>query len=185
MRTPVIAAINGAAIGAGLTIALLTDVRYVASDAKLRFPFTRLNLVPEANATWLVPRLVGLSRALELLLSGRFFSGEEAANMGMASRALPAREVLGAAMELAREIAINCAPVATGLTKQLVHRSLEEPDRDKACRVETRLASWTGSLPDTLPGLMAFRAGREPTFGCSKHEEPPAEIDPMRALGNA
>ena len=183
MRTPIVAAINGAAIGAGLTIPLQADVRYVAADAKLAFPFTRLNLVPEANSTWLLPRLVGVSCALELLLSGRSFTGAEAAAMGMASAALPRDEVLPAALLLAHDIAAHCAPVAVGVTKQLVHRSLEEPDRARACTVETRLSAWAGALPDTSAVVAAFRSGSEPSFTGSKHERPPAEIDPMVVLG--
>ena len=162
---------------------LQADVRYVAADAKLAFPFTRLNLVPEANSTWLLPRLVGVSRALELLLSGRSFTGEEAAAMGMVSAALPRDEVLPASLRLARDIAVHCAPAAVGVTKQLVHRSLEEPDRAKACGVETRLSAWAGSLPDTGAVVTAFRSGSEPSFTGAKHARPPVEIDPMTVLG--
>jgi enoyl-CoA hydratase/carnithine racemase len=183
MRTPVLAAVNGAAIGAGLTLSLHADIRYVALDAKLKFPFTRLNLIPEANSTWLLPRLVGVSRALELLLSARFFSGAEAAAMGMASRALPADEVLPATLELAREIATYCGPTATGVAKQLINRALEEPDRTKVCTVETALTMWAGTLPDTGPAVMAMKKGRPPSFTGSKHAMPPAEIDPMLVLG--
>ena len=103
--------------------------------------------------------------------------------MGMASAALPREEVLPATLHLAREIATYCAPVATGVTKQLVHRSLEETDRTKVCGVETQLSMWSGGLPDTGPGVAAFRARSEPQFSCSKHERPPAEIDPMLVVG--
>ena len=102
LKTPIIGAINGHAIGVGMTLPMLFDIRYVAEDAKLSFVFTRRGIVPEANSTWLVPRLIGLSRGLDLLLSGRQFSGREAAEWGLASRALPADEVLPAALELAR-----------------------------------------------------------------------------------
>ena len=90
LKTPIIGAINGHAIGVGMTLPMLFDIRYVAEDAKLSFVFTRRGIVPEANSTWLVPRLIGLSRGLDLLLSGRQFSGREAAEWGLASQALPA-----------------------------------------------------------------------------------------------
>src|SRR3954452_14000986 len=89
MRTPTIAAINGAAIGAGLTTTLVFDMLIAAEDAKLRFPFVRMNLIPEANSTWMLPRLVGVSQALDLLITGRLCSGADAAGMGLVSRVLP------------------------------------------------------------------------------------------------
>lgn len=182
MRTPVLAAINGAAIGAGLTLPLQADIRYVAEDAKLRFPFARFNLIPEAGSTWLLPRLVGASSALELLLSARWFTGAEAAAMGMASAALPADEVLPATMHLAREMATHCAPLAVGLTKQMVHRSLQESDRTTMCTLETRLTMWTGTLPDTAAGISAMRKRTDPAFTGSKHDQPPVGLDPLHGL---
>ena len=137
MTTPVIGAINGHAIGAGITLPLLFDIRYVAEDAKLSFVFTRRGIIPEANATWLVPRLVGLSRGLELLLSGRTFSGREAAEIGLCSRALPADEVLPAAQQLAHDIAENTAPLSVAVTKKLVYDFMDAADRPAAipCRL--------------------------------------------------
>ena len=145
MRTPMIAAINGIAIGAGLTLTFLADIRVVADDARLRLPFVRLNVIPDANSTWLLPRLVGLSRGLELLMTGRWFTGQEAADIGLASRAVPAADVLGVALEIAREIAVNAGPVALGVTKQLVYKNLMETDRVAAFTEETRLTWWAGS----------------------------------------
>ena len=89
MRTPVIAAINGAAVGAALNVALLMDILIVAEDAKLRLPFNRIGVVPDANATWLLPRLIGTQRALELFWTGRFFDGREAVELGLALKAVP------------------------------------------------------------------------------------------------
>ena len=102
MRTPMIVAINGMAIGAGLTTTFLADIRIVAEDARLRLPFVRLNVIPDANSTWLLPRLAGVSRAMELLLTGRWFTGQEAADMGLVSKAVPVAEVLPVALEMAR-----------------------------------------------------------------------------------
>jgi enoyl-CoA hydratase/carnithine racemase len=168
MRTPTIAAINGAAIGAGLTTTLLFDIRIAAEDAKLRFPFVQMNIIPEANSTWMLPRLVGVSRALELFLTGRFVSGAEAAEMGLVSRAVPRAEVLAAALELAREIATYAAPLAAGVTKQLVYQALESGDRRGTMTAETRLTWWAGTQPDTAEGVRALMTRDVPHFKQSK-----------------
>jgi enoyl-CoA hydratase/carnithine racemase len=176
MRTPVIAAINGAAIGAALNVALLMDIVIVAEDAKLRLPFTRIGVVPDANSTWLLPRLVGTQRALELFLTGRFFTGAEAVEMGLALKAVPRSDVLSTALELAREIATYAAPAATGLTKQLVYESLLETDRQKAFARETAIIFWLGQQPDAMAGVMALMTKSEPTFTGSKHAELPDDL---------
>jgi enoyl-CoA hydratase/carnithine racemase len=179
MRTPMIAAINGIAIGAGLTLTFLADIRVVAEDARLRLPFVRLNVIPDANSTWLLPRLVGLSRGLELLMTGRWFTGQEAADIGLASRAVPAAEVLGVAQEIAREIAVNAGPVAVGVTKQLVYKNLMETDRVAAFTQETKLTWWAGSQPDTMEGVTALMSKRPPEWGQSKHLPLPEELPEM------
>lgn len=173
MRTPVIAAVNGAAIGAALNVALLMDIVIVAEDAKLRLPFARIGVVPDANATWLLPRLVGTQKALELFLTGRFFTGAEAVELGLALKAVPKEDVLPAAQELAREIATYAAPAAAGLTKQLVYRFMLETDRQKAFALETKIIFWLGQQPDAMEGVMALLQKREPSFTGSKHAEPP------------
>jgi len=174
MRTPVIAAINGAAIGAGLTTALLFDIRFAADDAKLSFPFTRLGIIAEANSTWLLSRLVGVERALDLLLTGRRFTGREAAEMGVVTRAMPRDDVLPAAKEFARDIAANTAPASVGLVKQLVYRNLGVTDRMASFVHETEVTWWVGELPDAAEGVMAFLERRAPVWTVSKHIEPPA-----------
>ncbi len=179
MRTPMIAAINGIAIGAGLTLTFLADIRVVADDARLRLPFVRLNVIPDANSTWLLPRLVGLSRGLELLMTGRWFTGQEAADIGLASRAVPAADVLGVALEIAREIAVNAGPVALGVTKQLVYKNLMETDRVAAFTEETRLTWWAGSQPDTMEGVTALMSKRPPQWSQSKHLPLPEDLPDM------
>src|SRR5580692_4694603 len=118
MRTPVIAAMNGSAVGMGITLPVSWDIRFAAADAKYGFVFTRRGLVPEAGSSWTLPRLVGVSRAMELLLSGRIFSGAEGAEMGLFSRALPAGDVLPAAQEFARDLAANTSAVSVAATKE-------------------------------------------------------------------
>jgi enoyl-CoA hydratase/carnithine racemase len=179
MRTPMIAAVNGMAIGAGLTLTFLADIRIVAEDARLRLPFVRLNVLPDANSTWLLPRLVGLSRGLELLLTGRWFTGAEAAEMGLASRAVPASDVLRVAQELARDIATNTGPVAVGVTKHLVYKNLMQADRVAAFTEETRLTWWAGSQPDTVEGVTALLNRRAPAWTQSKHVPIPDDLPTM------
>lgn len=176
LATPVLGAINGAAIGAGLTLPLLFDCCYVADDARLQFVFTRLGVAPDANSTWLVPRIVGLPRALDLLLSGRPFTGAEAAAIGLCVRALPAGEVLTATQALARDIAENTSPLAVATTKRLVHDFAQADERPAAMTRETKLIWWLGSRPDALEGPMARMEKRAPRWTDSKHTAPPADL---------
>ncbi|HUT79404.1 MAG TPA: enoyl-CoA hydratase-related protein, partial [Polyangia bacterium] len=120
VRKPVIAAIHGPAVGAGLTWPLQADIRYVATDAKLAFAFVRRGVLPELASHVILPRLAGLSRASELLLSGRTFLGAEAVEYGVATRSFPKDEVLPAAMDLARDIAVNAAPLPVAISKRLL-----------------------------------------------------------------
>jgi enoyl-CoA hydratase/carnithine racemase len=176
MRTPVIAAINGAAVGAGLTIAMLFDVRFVAEDAKLGFVFTRRGIVPDANATWLLARLAGAGRALDLLISGRFFTGADAVAYGLAAQSLPAAEVLSAALAYARDIAANTSPASVAAAKSLTYRFLQEGDRDTAFATETKLVWWSGRQPDAVEGVMSFLEKRPPAWKTSKHAEFPEPV---------
>lgn len=176
MRTPVVGAINGAAVGAGLTIAMLFDIRIVADDAKLGFVFTRRGILPDANIHWLLPRLVGLERALELLLTGRMFTGAEAATMGLALRAVARDAVLDEARALARELARSSSPSAVGLSKQLLYANLGETDRVASFAHETKVIWWAGTLPDATEGVMSFLERRDPAWTGSKHVELPEEL---------
>jgi enoyl-CoA hydratase/carnithine racemase len=176
MRTPVIGAINGAAVGAGLTVPMLFDIRIVAEDAKLGFVFTRRGIVPDANITWLLPRLIGLEKALELLMTGRMFSGSEAAAMGLALRAVPREDVLAESLALAHELARSSAPSAVGLTKQLLYASLGETDRKAAFAHETKVIWWVGEQPDATEGVVAFLERRDPAWTVGKNISLPEEL---------
>jgi enoyl-CoA hydratase/carnithine racemase len=166
VRKPVIAAVNGPAIGIGLTLPMQCDVRLVAEDAKLAFVHVRRGVIPDAHAHWTVPRAVGFARATELLLTGRTFSGREAAEMGLASRALPTAEVLPAALELARDIAVNTAPLSVALSKRLLWQS-PPPDRDEVERLETELHRHLMGKPDAREGVVAYLERREPRWDAS------------------
>lgn len=173
MRTPVIGALNGSAVGMGLTLPMQWDIRYAAEDGKYGFVFNRRGIVPEAGSTWIVPRLAGVSRAMEVLLSGRIFSGSEGAEIGLFSRALPAADVLGAAQDLARDIAANTAPVSVAATKALVYRGLEDPDRDAAHELESGVFRWSGKQPDAAEGVTSFLEKRPAEWRMSKNADVP------------
>ncbi|MYL08192.1 MAG: hypothetical protein F4015_01630, partial [Acidimicrobiia bacterium] len=120
VRKPVIAAINGHAVGLGMTMALQCDIRYIAADARWGIVQNRRGVLPDFRSHWTLPRTVGHAKALEILLTGKMYTGQEAAEMGLATAALPAEEVLPAAMETARDIAINVAPVSVAFSKRLL-----------------------------------------------------------------
>ena len=164
MRTPIIAAMNGAAVGLGLTFPLQWDIRIVNETAKYGFVFTRRGLIPEQNSLWLLPRLVGFSAAIELLLTGRLFTGAQAAGMGIATQALPGDQVLARAYEIADEIAAQTAPLAVGLTKELAYELLGCDDREAAFHREWEYFRWMGRQPDSAEGVAAFREKRPPRF---------------------
>ncbi len=168
LRTPVIGAINGAAVGVGLTLPLQWDIRVVAADAELSLPLCRRGLIPEANSLWLLPRLVGLSRALQIMLVGDPFSGADAVAWGLATEALPRPEVLPRARAIAAAIATDTSPAAVTLVKQLAYRFLTESDRDRAHEEERRAFAWIAAQPDVAEGLRAFRDGRAPNWQTSK-----------------
>lgn len=164
LRTPIVAAINGAAVGMGITYPMMWDIRIAADDAKIGFVFTRRGLVPEGNASWLLPRLVGAGAALELLLTGRVITGSEAAELGLVNRAVPRDEVLPTAIDLATDLAINTAPAAVALTKRMVYRYLEHGDRWSARREELRAFAWTARQPDAAEGVRSFLERRAPEW---------------------
>jgi enoyl-CoA hydratase/carnithine racemase len=173
LNTPIIGALNGAAIGVGLTLPLQWDIRLAAADAPLAFAFTRLGLIPEAGAHWFLPRLVGSSRAAELLLTGRRFTGAEAESWGLVSRSLPADEVLPAALQIARDIADNVSPLAASVVKKLLNEFAGLPAPDAAVARENDLLAWIGGQPDVAEGVSALRERRTPTWKTSKHTPVP------------
>jgi enoyl-CoA hydratase/carnithine racemase len=158
---PVVAAINGHAIGVGLTFALACDLRFVAEEAKLAFAFVRRGVLPGYGSHAIAARVAGLSNAADLMLSGRTFLGSEAAARGLASRALPAPEVLPAALAWARDLAENAAPVSVALSKRLLWRDVAA---DAMRRREDRLFAWCGNQADAREGVDAFLAKREPRW---------------------
>ena len=169
---PVVAAINGHAVGVGLTFPLTCDVRFVAEDAKLQFAFVRRGIAPELGSTKLLSQMVGLQVASDLLMSGRFFSGTEAVEIGLAARALPADAVLAAALEWAHDVAHNTAPVSVAVTKKLMWENLRA-EIDDTFQRELRLIPWLGSQPDATEGVMHFMEKRAPSWSGSVANDMP------------
>src|SRR5437879_7530503 len=120
VRKPIIAAINGAAVGVGATLPMQWDIRIAAESARIGCVFVRRGVVPEALSTWTLPRLVGMSRAAELLLTGRMLSAREALEWGLVSRVVPDAEIVSAARALGAEIARETAPVSVAITKWML-----------------------------------------------------------------
>lgn len=176
LRTPVIAAVNGAAVGAGITMALRCDIIYAADNAKLGFVFNRRGVMPDADLLWSLPRLIGYARAIDLLLTGRIFNGAEAERIGLASRALPTSEVLPAAIAAAHDIAENVAPVSAAITKLVARRFLEETDQKAALELQRELFRWTGQHADAAEGVNAFKEKRAPRWTLSKTEDFPTVL---------
>ncbi len=162
LEVPTIAAMQGHAIGGGLGLALVCDLRVAARDAKYGANFVRLGLHPGMASTYLLPRLMGVPSAVELLLTGRLVDGEEAARRGLAHYAVAADEVLGKARELAREIA-SAAPLAVRWTKRSIYQGLAW-DPKGAARLEGQVQSRTLETEDFREGTRALLEKREPSF---------------------
>ncbi len=159
---PSVAALNGAAIGAGLCVALACDLRVAARDAKLGLNFTRLGIHPGMGATWTLPRLVGPARAADLLLTGRVVEGEEAAAMGLVNQAVDRERVLPHALDLAEQIAA-AAPLAVRGARQALARSLHA-DLGDQLGFEAEQQSLCYESDDLAEGLAAAREKRSPNF---------------------
>lgn len=176
VRKPVIAAVNGHAVGIGLTLAMQCDIRLVASEAKVAFAHVRRGVLPDAHSHWTVPRIIGFARTAELFLTGRTMTGEEAAAMGLASRALPAAEVLSAATAMAHDIARNTAPLSVALSKRLLWES-HPLDRDEVGRRETAYHHVVMGRPDALEGVMAFLERRPPKWSLAIPRDWPDDLE--------
>jgi enoyl-CoA hydratase/carnithine racemase len=161
---PVIAAINGPAVGVGITMTLPMDVRLAADDARMGFVFARRGIVPEAASSWFLPRAVGISRAMEWVATGRVFDAREALAGGLVRSLHPKDELLGAARELAREIAENTAPVSVALGRRLLWDMLGARHPLEAHRADSRAMFARGQSDDAREGVTAFLEKRPARF---------------------
>ena len=172
IRKPVIAAINGHAIGIGLTLALQCDLCFIARDAKYGVVQVRRGILPDAMSHWVLPRLVGLAKAADILLTGRTFDGAEAVELGIASKVLANDEVLPHALEVAHDIAVNTAPVSVALSKRLLWESYSMTS-EQMNEAESELHVHLMGKSDSREGVNAFLERREPRWQLSVNEDCP------------
>jgi len=161
---PVIGAINGAAVGIGVTMQLAMDIRIAADTARFGFVFNRRGINPEAASSWFLPRLVGIQQALEWCYTGRVFPASEALAGGLVSRVVPRAELMTVARALAREIADNTAPVSNALTRQMMWRMLGARHPMEAHIVDSAAIYSRGKTPDAKEGVMSFLEKRQPVY---------------------
>ncbi len=161
---PVIAAINGPAVGVGATMTLPMDIRLAAEDARIGFVFARRGIVPEACSSWFLPRVVGISRAMEWVATGRVFSAREGLEGGLLRSLHPAGELLDAAHDLAREIAENTAPVSVALARRMLWTMLGAEHPMLAHRADSRGMFYRGQSADASEGVTSFLQKRPALF---------------------
>ena len=169
---PVIAAINGAAVGIGATMTLPMDVRIASENARIGLVFGRLGIVPEACSTWFLPRIVGISRALELVYSADILDAQQALAAGLVREVVPADDLLPTAYALAHRFVDGRSPVATALMRQMIYRNSAQPDPLAAHQVES-LAMFYSSIGDGKEGVAAFLGKRPAEFTGSVPEDLP------------
>jgi len=161
---PVIAAINGPAVGVGITMTLPMDVRLAAEGAKIGFVFARRGIVPEACSSWFLPRIVGISRAMEWVATGRVFDAEEALAGGLVRSVHPGEELLDTAHALAHEIADNTAPVSVALARRMLWTMLGAEHPMEAHRADSRAMFARGQSDDAREGVTSFLEKRPAEF---------------------
>lgn len=174
---PIIAAVNGAAVGVGATMVLAADLRLASEDARFGFVFNRRGVVPESCSTWFLPRVVPVQTALEWIYTGRVFKAQEALAHGLVRSVHPPEELTGAAYGLAREIADNAAPVSTALSRRMVWRMLGAAHPMTAHIAETRALNLRGLSNDVRDGISAFLDKREPVFSDTVSADLPDVLD--------
>lgn len=173
MHKPVIAAINGHAVGVGITMTLAADIRVAADDAKMGFVFNRRGLVPESCSSWFLPRVVPMQCALEWVLTGRVFPAQEALDTGLVRSLHPRAELLDVAYGLAREIADNTAQVSVALARQMLWRMLGADHPMTAHEVETHALNLRGVSGDAKEGISSFLEKRPARFPDTVSQELP------------
>ncbi len=164
---PVIAAINGTAVGIGVTMVLPMDIRIAADSARFGLPFTRRGIIPESCASWFLPRVVGIATAVDWSVTGRIFTATEALARGLVRELVPADQVLARAHEVAAEVVTHTSAVSVALTRQLLWRQLGSPHPMSANRLESQALLALGGMADAKEGVAAFKDKRTAAFPLS------------------
>lgn len=171
LRKPIIAAINGACAGIGFTQALMCDIRFAAAGAKFTTAFARRGLIAEYGISWILPRVVGWSAALDLLLSGRTFYAEEAVELGIVKEVVPPDELLPRVLAYAEDMAANCAPSSMAVIKRQLYQDALRNMHDTSADAET-LMHESMRRPDFVEGITAFFEKRQPDFPPLREDQP-------------
>jgi enoyl-CoA hydratase/carnithine racemase len=173
LKKPIIAAINGPAVGVGITMTLPMDIRLASANAKMGFVFCRRGIVPEACSGWFLPRIVGISKAAEWVYTGRVFSAQEALEGGLVSRVVEPEELIPTARALACEIAENTSATSIALTRQLMWRMLGADHPMESHKLESKMIHWAGRQADAREGVSSFLEKRKANFTMSPSTDMP------------
>ena len=163
-KKPLIAAINGPAVGVGITSTLPMDVRIASEKARMGFVFARRGIVPEACSSWFLPRVVGIGKAMEWVATGRVFPAQEALDAGLVSEVVPPEGLLPRAREIATEIARNTSAISVALSRQMMWKMLGADHPMEAHRIDSRAIAYMGASPDGHEGVRSFLEKRQPEF---------------------
>jgi enoyl-CoA hydratase/carnithine racemase len=174
MKKPVIAAINGLAVGFGSTLTLPMDIRIASKKARMGFVFARRGIILDGAATWFLPRLVGMSTAAEWVYSGRIFSAQEALDRRLVSELLEPDELLPRARQIAREIVDNSSSISVALCRQLMWKMLGADHPMEAHILESKVLNWMYGVRDSLEGIKSFLEKRPPAFPMKVSKDMPA-----------
>ena len=181
LKKPVIAAINGPAVGFGASMTLPMDIRIASSAARMGFVFSRRGVVPEAASTWFLPRVVGINQAAEWVYTGRVFPADEALAGGLVSRVVEPDALLPTARALAREIADNTSAVSVALARQMMWSLLGADHPMAGHRLDSRAMEYMGRSPDAYEGVTSFLEKRPPRFTM----RPSKDMPPFYPFGDA
>jgi len=173
LKKPVIAAFNGVAVGVGLTMTLAADIRIASENARFGLVFTRRAFVSEGASNWFLPRIVGMGKAAEWILTGRVFGVQEALAARLVTEVLPPDGLVPRARELANEIVQNTSPVSVALCRQLLWKMVGTDHPMEAHKMESKTLSWMTKNPDVIEGVMSFLEKRKPNFPMKPSKDMP------------
>ncbi|WP_078428393.1 crotonase/enoyl-CoA hydratase family protein [Alkalihalobacterium alkalinitrilicum] len=174
LKKPIIAAINGPAVGVGITMTLPMDIRIASTNAKMGFVFCRRGIAPEACSGWFLPRVVGISKATEWVLTGRVFPAQEALDSRLVSQVVSPEELLPTARAIAKDIAENTSATSVALSRQLLWRMLGADHPRTSHAIESKMIHWSSAEADAKEGVASFFEKRKPEFSLKVSKDMPS-----------